>query len=67
MTDSTDLSETIANAAAAPKRVQGDEGEVEQHDLSDLIEADRYLASKRAKSSGAKSMTIQKIVPPGAV
>jgi hypothetical protein len=66
VSESTDLSDAIANAANGPKRVQGDEGEVEQHDLADLIEADRYLQQKAAASNGAKAMRLTKIVPPGA-
>lgn len=62
-----DLSETIADAAAGPKRVRGDEGEVEQHDLADLIEADRYLREKAASSRGIGAMRIVKMVRPGAV
>jgi hypothetical protein len=50
MTD--EIKNTIEQNAAEPKRVRGDSGEVEQHSLKDQIEADRYLASKKAASKG---------------
>jgi hypothetical protein len=42
----TDLSQTIADAAAAPKRMRNDAGEAEAHSLADLIKADEHLARK---------------------
>ena len=44
----TDLTQTISDNAAGPKRAQGDAGSVEQHSLKNQIDADRYLASKKA-------------------
>ena len=46
--------------------VRGDEGAVEQHSLMDQIEADRYLASKKAAKKGL-GVRLVKLVPPGAV
>ena len=40
--DADTISDAIVSAAGGPKRVKGDAGEVEQHGLKDLIEADRY-------------------------
>jgi hypothetical protein len=57
--------DALAAAVAGPKRVKGDAGEVEQQPLPDLIEADRYLASKAAASSGARGVRFTKLVPPG--
>ena len=60
-----DLEETIRQNAAGPKRAKGDSGEVEQHDLKDQIEADRYLNSKKALRARRLGLRITKVVPPG--
>jgi len=63
------MAETVQDAikenAQGPKRAQGDSGSVEQHDLKDQIEADRYLASKEAAKKGL-GVKMTKVVPPGA-
>jgi hypothetical protein len=61
-----DLSPTIQENAQGPKKAEGDSGSVEQHDLKDQIEADRYLASKEAAKKGL-GVRMTKVVPPGAV
>jgi len=60
-----DLTDAIKQNAEGPKRAQGDAGSVEQHDLQDQIEADKYLASKEAAKNPAKALARVKIVPPG--
>jgi len=60
------LEQTIRENAAGPKRAQGDSGSVEQHDLKDQIEADKYLASKDAVKKPNRGLRLTKIVPPGA-
>jgi hypothetical protein len=65
-TDSTTLDDAIRENAAGPKRAQGDAGSVEQHGLKDQIEADRYLASKRAAAKPARAIRLTRLVPPGA-
>ncbi len=60
-----DLSESIAENAAGPKRAKGDQGEMEQHSLKDQIDADRHLASKEAAKAGFKSLRSARLVPPG--
>jgi len=60
-----DLTDAIKENAQGPKRAQGDAGSVEQHDLKDQIEADKYLASKEAAKNPAKALVRVKIVPPG--
>ena len=42
------LDDAIRRAADGPKSAQVDGQRVEQHSLPDLVQADRYLASKRA-------------------
>lgn len=59
----TDLAADIAAAAALPKSATGDSGSATQHDLSQLIEADKYLATKQRRGFG---FTLGKIVPGGA-
>ena len=65
MTD--DLEDTIATNAQGPESASGDGVSVKQHPLRDQIEADRYLAGKRAAVDPRKAFTRVKIVPPGAV
>lgn len=62
-----DLNNVIETNATGPKRVQGDTGSVEQHDLQDQIEADRYLASKEAAKKPGHGLRPIQFVPPGAV
>ena len=59
------LDDTIRDSANGPRRVRGDSGEVEQHNLKDQIEADRYLNSKQAVKNGL-GVRMSKLVPPGA-
>jgi hypothetical protein len=61
-----DLEQSIRENAQGPAKASGDSGSIEQHDLKDQIEADRYLASKEAakKKLGVR---MTKVVPPGAV
>ncbi len=61
-----DLKETIRENAQGPKRAKGDSGEMEQHDLKDQIEADRYLSSKEAAKKGL-GVRRTRVAPPGAV
>ena len=60
------VEDAIRENAQGPKRAQGDSGSVEQHDLKDQIEADRYLSSKEAAKKGL-GVRMTKVVPPGAV
>jgi len=61
-----DLQETIRESAQAPAKASGDAGSVEQHKLTDQIEADRYLASKSAMNTKNRGLRFNRIVPPGA-
>ena len=60
-----DLTSTIADAAAQPKAVKGDEAEVQGRDLKELIEADRYLKSNGSARGRKLGIKFTKIVPPG--
>jgi hypothetical protein len=61
-----DLDDTIRQNASGPAKAAGDAGSVEQHKLTDQIEADRYLASKQAAQSKSRGVGLNKLVPPGA-
>ena len=65
MPDDPTITDAIRENAAGPKRAQGDSGSVEQHDLKDQIEADRYLSSKEAVQNPTKGVRFTKLVPPG--
>ena len=62
-----DLGTTISNAAQDPKRVRGDEGEMEQPNLKDLIAADQHLAAKRAGGTRRLGLRFRKLQSPGAL
>jgi hypothetical protein len=61
-----DLDTTISQNAQGPAKASGDAGSVEQHKLTDQIEADRYLRSKAAAQSKKRGLRFNKLVPPGA-
>ncbi|MBI1371817.1 MAG: hypothetical protein GC159_03530 [Phycisphaera sp.] len=61
------LDNAIADNAAGPKKASGDSGSVEQHDLQDQIEADKYLESKKASRAKGLGVKLAKISPGGTV
>lgn len=61
-----DLDTAIRENAEGPAKASGDAGSVEQHRLTEQIEADRYLASKEAAKSKQRGLRFNKLVPPGA-
>ena len=61
-----ELDDTIRENAQGPAKASGDAGSVEQHKLSEQIEADRYLAAKEAAKSKRRGLAFNKLVPPGA-
>jgi len=61
----SDLEQNIKDNAAGPKRAQGDAGSVEQHDLKDQVEADRYLNSKAAAKKKGLGIKITRAIPHG--
>ncbi len=61
-----ELSDTLRENAAGPRRAKGDSAEMEQHPLPDQIAADRYLASKAATKKTGLGIALKKLVPPGA-
>lgn len=67
MSTAPDLSSQIQSLANGPAEVSGDAGSVKQRPISELIEADRYLASKAAMSDPLRGLRFAKITPPGSV
>ena len=61
------LDSAIEDAAQGPARARGDQGEMQQHNLKDLIEADRYLAGKRAAAARRLGIRFLHLQPPGTV
>lgn len=62
--DST-IEDAIKENAAGPKRASSDSVTVEQHSLTEQIEADRYVRSKNAMSPGNLGFKRTKCIPPG--
>ena len=62
---SDDLENIILENAQGPSKASGDSGSMEQHKLTEQIEADRYLASKTAAKSKSRGLRFNKLVPPG--
>ena len=60
-----DLKDAIEKNAQGPKSVRGDVGEVQQHSLTEQIEADRYLASRETQAKPHKALRFAKLSPPG--
>ena len=60
------LDEAIRRAASGPKSAEADGQRVEQHSLSDLVKADRYLASKEAAKSRGGGIRFRKMIHSGA-
>lgn len=62
---SDEITEAIETNATGPAEASGDVGSVKQHPLRDQIEADRYLRSQAAASSGKRGLVITRLSPPG--
>jgi len=60
-----DLTDQIRENASGPKAAKGDAASMEQHSLRDLIEADRYLASKKAAGGKGFGLKVSQFIPPG--
>ena len=64
----TDLATAIETSAAGPAQASADGQSVTQHNLKDLIEADKYLAQKSAATTNKRfGMRFAKLSPPGTV
>lgn len=61
----TDLSTTIATAAASPQSATADGQSATARSISDLIAADQYLAGKAAAGNRQRGLVFSKIIKPG--
>lgn len=66
MTETPKLTEVIQRNASGPKSAQVDGQRVEQHALTDIIQADKYLASKKAAKSRTGGLKFTKLSHSGA-
>jgi len=65
MSNGNDLSNVIRRNAEKPTQVSVDNVNVTQHNLRDLIEADRYLIMKTEIEKPKRGLRFNKLVPPG--
>lgn len=63
--DENKIEKVIEDNALGPKSVESDGTKVEQHSIADLIEAARYLNSKKVMKKKGLGIKISKLVPPG--
>ncbi len=61
-----DLETEIETVADGPAAMSGDAGSMSQHNLKDLIAADRYLQTKGAIRNRRLGIRISRMIPPGA-
>ena len=66
MTETPNLTEVIQRNASGQKSAQVDGQRVEQHALTDIIQADKYLASKKAAKSRTGGLKFTKLSHSGA-
>jgi hypothetical protein len=66
---SDELASKIDTVAQGPASVRTDAGEVTAQSIPDMIEADKYLASRNAVGAGNthRGLRFNKIIPPGTV
>lgn len=62
-----EIDERIEEVAGGLSSVTSDGTTVTQHNIKDLIEADKYLTQKEAKANKWNGIRVQKLVPPGTV
>ncbi len=64
---SDELASKIDSVAQGPASVRTDAGEVTAQSIPDMIEADKYLASRNATAAGNahRGLRFNKIIPPG--
>lgn len=52
-------------ALSGPAKTAVDGAVVEQHKLTDLVAADRYMASRCATTKARRGLRFTKLIPPG--
>lgn len=61
------VDQALADAATSPASVSNETGSVSTRSISELIELDRYLASKAAAKRRDRGLRIQRLDPPGTI
>lgn len=61
-----ELDRAIRENASGPIKASGDAGSVEQHKLTEQVEAEKYLAAKEAVRTKSRGLRFNKFLPPGA-
>ncbi len=61
---SDELDDTIEENAKGPAKASGDAGSVEQHPLTEQIEADKYLEAKKAVKQPKRGLRFNRLIPP---
>lgn len=65
------IKDAIESTAIGPASVRTDAGEVTAQDISKMIEADRYIASKNAATRTAtntrRGLRFNRLTPPGTI
>lgn len=64
--ENSNLETALIQNASGPKSAQVDGQRVEQHALTDIIQADKYLASKKAAKSRTGGLKFTKLSHSGA-
>ena len=63
----SDIETAIIENATGPKKASGDAGSVEQHDLKDQIEAEKFTQAQKAAALPGLGIKMVKIQPGGTV
>lgn len=64
---SESITQAIVDTATGPRSVSSDQGTVVAQSLPDLIEVERYLATKKAMKKPSRGLRFSTFIPPGAV
>lgn len=62
-----DILEIVKSIIANPKRVKGDEGEVETHSVNDLLKAADYMRKLEESKKPGLGAIFKKIRPDGSI
>ena len=63
----SDIENALIENAKGPKKVSGDAGSVEQHDLKDQIEAEKFTQAQKAIAQPGLGIKLVKLQPGGTV
>lgn len=59
------IDNAIAEALDGPRRASGDAGEVESHNLKDLIAMKQFLAGRTSATKSNRGLRFSKFIPDG--